>query len=55
MDSQEATAEQNNELLLEDSWPAFIPEPDSDTFSTKLFRLIDQQGLEDADVKQRGK
>lgn len=55
MDNQETTAEQDNELLLEDSWSEFIPEPDSDTFSTKLFRLIDQQGLEDVDVKQRGK
>jgi O-acetyl-ADP-ribose deacetylase len=45
--------EQCDKLLLEDTWPEFIPEPDSDTFSTKLFHLINQRGLEDVDVYKR--
>lgn len=53
IDSKESSIEPNDELLLKDTWPEFIPEPDSDTFSTKLFHLIDQRGLEDVDVYKR--
>lgn len=51
--SKGSSNEQSDELLLENTWPKFIPEPDSDTFSTKLFHLIDQRGLEDVDVYKR--
>ncbi len=53
IDSKGSSIEPSDELLLEDTWPEFIPEPDSDTFSTKLFHLIDQRGLEDVDVYKR--
>lgn len=35
------------------SWPEFIPQPDKNTFSSKLFRFIEKKGLEDVEVYKK--
>ncbi len=51
--NKQSGSRKNDELRSENIWPEFIPEPDSDTFSTRLFHLIDQRGLNDVDVYKR--
>ena len=34
-------------------WPEFIPQPDKNTFSSKLFHLIEKKGLEDVEVYKK--
>lgn len=41
------------ENACSDIWPEFIPKPDKNTFSNKLFRLIEKKGLEDVEVYKK--
>lgn len=43
-DTEEPAVTEN---ACSDIWPEFIPQPDKNTFSSKLFHLIEKKGLED--------
>lgn len=49
-DTEEPAVTEN---ACSDIWPEFIPRPDKNTFSSKLFHLIEQKGLEDVEVYKK--
>ena len=49
-DTEEPAVTEN---ACSDIWPEFIPQPDKNTFSSKLFHLIEKKGLEDVEVYKK--